>query len=131
MLSSDFTRTLNTLLETQGWFHSLLRLQKRRNPALERDFVKAAEGIRTLDLLHGKQTRDSERAKAVHTGYGFERPYVSVFQAQCSGSGHKRPGRWTFHWANHAVRGSIRLICHFPMYAADLERQFADQLDQG
>jgi hypothetical protein len=28
---------------------------ERRNPALERDFGEAAEGIRTLDLLHGKQ----------------------------------------------------------------------------
>jgi hypothetical protein len=29
---------------------------KRRNPARGRDFGEAAEGIRTLDLLHGKQT---------------------------------------------------------------------------
>jgi hypothetical protein len=30
--------------------------RKRRNPDLGRDFDEAAEGIRTLDLLHGKQT---------------------------------------------------------------------------
>jgi hypothetical protein len=30
--------------------------RKRGDPALERDFGEAAEGIRTLDLLHGKQT---------------------------------------------------------------------------
>ena len=30
---------------------------KRRNPARERDFDEAAEGIRTLDLLHGKRLR--------------------------------------------------------------------------
>jgi hypothetical protein len=29
---------------------------ERRNPAPERDLGEAAEGIRTLDLLHGKQT---------------------------------------------------------------------------
>jgi hypothetical protein len=29
---------------------------ERRNPARERGFGQAAEGIRTLDLLHGKQT---------------------------------------------------------------------------
>src|SRR6201995_1271072 len=32
------------------------RPPERRNPAPGRDFGEAAEGIRTLELLHGKQT---------------------------------------------------------------------------
>ncbi len=33
-----------------------VRPQKRENPLQERASDEAAEGIRTLDLLHGKQT---------------------------------------------------------------------------
>jgi hypothetical protein len=43
--------------DMRGWFESVLATRARTQPAHVQGIrEKAAEGIRTLDLLHGKQT---------------------------------------------------------------------------